>query len=171
MHCNDARPLVPAYVDGELSEAQAGLLRKHLLGCQPCRGRAQEDKALKRWFEPQAAAAVPPGFAARVARRAFAGDTGEGRPAEPAAEARGGKLLPFVLRLTAVAAALLLMLSIAVRMQGLPSGSNLRADDRAPVPVEEILQELDRLNTREAAAGETPEEPTPVPESSERPGR
>src|SRR5258705_12108957 len=83
MECNQAQPLIPSYLDGELSEPQAAPLRRHLLDCQPCRAGAQSEKNVKRWFSATAAIAVPKGFAARVARRAFAGDTGEPR-LEPA---------------------------------------------------------------------------------------
>jgi anti-sigma factor RsiW len=73
MECMDARPLVPSYLDGEISEAQAGPLRRHLLACPSCRASAQAGKHMKRWFEPTAIVPVPRDFAARVARRAFAG--------------------------------------------------------------------------------------------------
>jgi len=73
MECIDARPLVPSYLDGEISEAQAGPLRRHLLACPSCRASAQAGKHMKRWFEPTAVIPVPRDFAARVARRAFAG--------------------------------------------------------------------------------------------------
>lgn len=90
MNCNDAHPLIPSYLDGELSEAQAGPLRKHLLACQTCRTGAQSDKNLKRWFVASAAVPVPRDFAARVARRAFAGDRGlETMPALVASSERG----------------------------------------------------------------------------------
>jgi hypothetical protein len=157
IQCQDALPLVPLYLDGELSEAQAGPLRKHLLSCHPCRSSVQDDKALKRWFAagPVAAAAVPNGFAVRVARRAFAGDTGESE--RVAARTRGsfddepqeaGRLLQFVLALTTVAAAALLIAAIALRGDALPDTHRLRADE-APKPVVEVLQALDRLNEKE----------------------
>jgi len=73
MECGDARPLVPSYLDGELTEAQAAPLRKHLLACQACRAGAQADKNMKRWFAVTEPIAVPRGFSGRVARAAFAG--------------------------------------------------------------------------------------------------
>lgn len=73
MECGDARPLVPSYLDGELTEAQAAPLRKHLLACQACRAGAQAEKNMKRWFAATEPIAVPRGFSARVARAAFAG--------------------------------------------------------------------------------------------------
>ena len=71
MQCTDASRLISSYLDGELSEAQAAPLRKHLLACQRCRAEAQGEKNLKRWFVTADPVAVPEGFAARVARRAF----------------------------------------------------------------------------------------------------
>jgi len=114
MECQNARSMIPSYCDGELSEAQAGPLRQHLLDCQPCRGSAQDLKNLKRWFAAPAIVAVPDGFAARVARRAFQGDTGElvADASGAAVEQDGGRLLRFVLACTAVAAAVLLVLAI-----------------------------------------------------------
>jgi hypothetical protein len=153
MRCEDALPLVPTYLDGEVSEAQAAPLRQHLLACAACRGSAQEQKTLSRWFEPGAAAAVsiPTGFAARVARRAFAGDTGE-RPMAAAGDEERGRLLRFVLQVTAVAAALMLALAIALRSEELPPGDDLRAEDRVAPKVEDVVEKLERLNADDARA-------------------
>jgi predicted anti-sigma-YlaC factor YlaD len=49
--CEAARPLVPGYLDGELTEGQASPLRAHLLDCPACREIAKEGKSFKRWFE------------------------------------------------------------------------------------------------------------------------
>jgi hypothetical protein len=151
--CNDALPLVPAYLDGELSEARAGLLRKHLLGCHACRGTAQSGKTLQRWFAPRAEAsadprsaffvAVPSGFAARVARRALAGDSGEREYRLP--RAKSDNLLPFVLRATAIAAGLLFALAVGLQMQSRPETTHLSAESVAP-PVEHIVEQFDQLN-------------------------
>ncbi len=154
MDCQNARSLIPSYLDGELTQAQAGPLRQHLLDCQPCRGSAQDLKNLKHWFVPTAEVAVPRDFASRVARRAFQGDTGEGFEVAGGAIAlrepeSGGRLLRFVLTCTAVAAALLLVLALGVRQLGLPQSSRLVADDKAPVRVGPALEELDRLNRAE----------------------
>ncbi|MEE8467150.1 MAG: zf-HC2 domain-containing protein [Planctomycetota bacterium] len=139
MNCETARPLVPLYIDGELTEPRASSLRPHLLECPDCRGVVQGAKALKTWFVPTQPVSVPDGFAARVARRAFAGDRGlageSGRewvPAEwvPAAGARSHHetpILQFVLQAVAVAAVLLITLSIAIRRQELPDSEGLRA--------------------------------------------
>lgn len=154
MECHDARPLIPSYLDGEVTEAQAAPLRKHLLDCQPCRASAQSDKNLKRWFAAPAPVTVPRDFAARVARRAFAGDRGE-RFSEPAlaavpmvrpARAADEGHLRFVLTLTALAAGLLVVLSLAIRSSTLPSGAHLMADDQTTLSVDEALQRLDALN-------------------------
>ena len=50
LDCRNALPLVPLFVDGELSEAQAAPLRQHLMECPGCRAAASEEKALKRWI-------------------------------------------------------------------------------------------------------------------------
>jgi hypothetical protein len=175
--CTDARPLIMSYLDGELSEAQAAPLRKHLLGCQPCRASAQDMKNVRRWFVESDPVAIPREFSARVARRAFQGDRGDGygaaegarmesdlvvvpaarRPGALAARARhatpddGARTLRFVLALTTLAAALVVFASMAIRSLTLPGGADLRADDRTHVvPIERALEELDRLNAEDA---------------------
>ena len=168
MQCNNAQALVPSYLDGELSEAQAAPLRKHLLSCQPCRGLAQEGKVLKRWFVEGEPVAVPAGFAARVARRAFAGDTGESftgaaSAAMPAATAPPeGRLLRFVLQTTSLAAGFLLLLSIGLGNLTLPANRDMLADDSRDTTLDEALdrlQALDRAEPQasadEAVSGET----------------
>jgi len=167
MECQNARSMIPSYCDGELSQAQAGPLRQHLLDCQPCRGSAQDLKNLKRWFAAPASAAVPEGFAARVARRAFQGDTGElvlegagalaGDSAAPL-EQDGGRLLRFVLACTAAAAVVLLVLAIGVRQLGLPHGDRIVAEPPAP-SLDRALEELDRLNRAEKAPHALPRKP------------
>jgi len=176
MTCQDARPLVDAYLDGELSEARAGLLRKHLLDCHPCRTGAQDGRNLKRWFAAAraqedvltsraASSGVPSGFAARVARRAFAGDVGQSagsfasasvsaEDSEPvvAGPRREGSIFSFVLTATAIAAGVALMLAVGLRLQGRSTGSTMSADDRAPVPVRQVVEELERLNAAEPVA-------------------
>ena len=153
MKCNQAQPLIPSYLDGELSEAQAGPLRKHLLDCQPCRGSAQGEKNLKRWFVPEAHVAVPRDFASRIARRAFAGDRGERLLEQPASVivSRSGEdsNLRFVLQLTSLAAAALILLSLAIGSLKLPSGNKMQADSTREVKLERAIDELDRLNAAE----------------------
>jgi len=125
--CDAARPLVPSYLDGELSEAQASPLRAHLLDCPACREVAKEGKSLQRWFETESEPiTVPAGFAARVARRAFAGDPGLLVPEPPAIRPRR-PLLPFLLVASAVAAALLFVLAVAIQRESLPRTNGLDA--------------------------------------------
>jgi anti-sigma factor RsiW len=161
MQCNQTQTLIPSYLDGELSETQAAPLRKHLLDCQPCRAAAQGGKALKRWFVEDEPTAFPVGFAARVARRAFAGDTGTGEPfaetvAAQAGPGEGGRLLHFVLWTTAAAAGLLLTLSIGLRGLTLPDTRDARADSTTePLGVDQALDQLDELNRAEAAGAAT----------------
>jgi hypothetical protein len=155
--CNDARRLIPGYLDGQLQEAQAAPLRKHLLDCQPCRASAQSEKNLSRWFVQPKSVAVPRDFAARVARRAFAGDRGE-RFSEPVLAGAGGgavlsmrdeqRNLRFVLTMTAAAAALLLMVSLGIRSLSLPSGTSMLAENA--MTIEQAHQALDRLNSSAA---------------------
>lgn len=148
MKCDDATPLVPSYLDGELSEEQAGPLRRHLLECSACREVAQGEQTLKRWFVSEAAIPVPAGFAQRVARRAFAGDPG--LLVEEGAEVVRGderRIAGFVLGLTALAAAILLCLSLAIREQRLPSTPEVSAESYPAV-----LEELEQLNRSESAA-------------------
>jgi hypothetical protein len=159
--CQDALPLVPSYLDGELTEARAGLLRKHLLDCSICRNSAQDSKSLSRWFvTPQRLEFAPPtGFAARVARRAFAGDVGSNPELELAQPRESGRLLQFVLALTAVAAAVMLVAAVAMRTQHLPNANHLEAAT-PPASVDSVLLRLDELNRLEkqhpAADGSDP---------------
>lgn len=163
MQCNEARPLIPSYLDAELSEAQAKPLRKHLLDCQVCRASAQSDKNLKRWFVQPAAVAVPRDFAARVARRALAGDRGERFSAHPAglSPAAAGtyplhavpdedKSLRFVLTLTAIAAGLLFALALSIQSLRLPASDTMHADDMPYLSEKQALQRLDELNRKES---------------------
>jgi len=130
--CDDARPLVPSYLDGELTEVQASPLRTHLMDCPACREVAKEGKALARWFETDSARVeIPVGFAARVARRAFAGDPGLLVPEPPAVRQRRS-LLPFLLVATAVAAALLFVLAVAIQRESLPQSNRLDAKESRP---------------------------------------
>ncbi|MBI5434969.1 MAG: zf-HC2 domain-containing protein [Planctomycetes bacterium] len=163
MTCNEALPLVWSYLDGELSEAQAAPLRKHLLECHGCRNSAQHGKTLKRWFVRSAADEVAPrGFAARVAQQAFAAhhaaraaEASEYDEVETSAGASGeredGRVFAFVLRLTAIAAVALFVLSLVLRFQALPATSGLRADQRAEPTLEEVKRGLEELNAKEAA--------------------
>ena len=171
MDCRQAEPLIPSYLDGELSEVRAAPLRRHLLDCQPCRAGAQGEKNLKRWFPREASVSIPKGFAARVARRAFAGDSGESTltervlvphaaPAVPSARSEE-PVLQFVLALTAAAALVVIALAVSMRSWNLPSGSSLRAaDGRDKISVQDAIERLDRLNGAESGG-----EPAPSAES------
>ncbi len=161
LSCNNARSLVPSYLDGELSEEQSAPLRQHLLGCPGCREAAKDGKSLKRWFTEAARpdVLVPQGFAAHVARRAFAGDTGQGvAPGAPVHGEREEVLMPFVLRLCAVAAGLLFCFSIAIQRSSLPEGSGLDAQYRPPwekeAPVDVRLQAPKKLSEDEVEEDE-----------------
>jgi len=160
MDCRQAEPLIPSYLDGELSEVRAAPLRRHLLDCQPCRAGAQGEKNLKRWFPHEAASSIPKGFAARVARRAFAGDAGESTLVErvlqpqaaPAMRAVESEepIFQFVLALTAAAALVVIALAVSMRSWTLPSGTGLRAtDNRGQISVEDAIERLDSLNRAE----------------------
>lgn len=151
-NCRSFEPLIPSYLDGELSEAQAGPLRRHLLECPPCRRTVAGEKALKRWFVREPACAVPAGFAERVARRAFAGDPG--LEAAALAQPEEGRLLRFVLGLTSVAAATLLIVAGSMRSVSVPTGGRLGAEDDVPMKLEQVLSELERLAREEAGAQE-----------------
>lgn len=151
MECRDVRPLIPVYLDGELTEAQAAPLRQHLMDCPACRSAVQDERSLKAWFVEQRPVEVPAGFAARVARRALAGDTGE-RFEAPAVEAGEGRLLAFVLQVTTVAAGLLIALAIGTRALRLPDDGRLQADD---FDLGRALEQLDELNDAQRGTADT----------------
>lgn len=153
--CENARTLVPSYLDGELGEAQASPLRNHLLDCPSCREIAKEERALKRWFEarrvPNAMMPpVPDGFSSHVARRAFAGDRGTAwDEIEPALPRRSH--LSFLLGACAVAAAVVLVLALVIRRETLPKTTGLEAQQYRPpwLPAEAVpagVETLERLD-------------------------
>jgi hypothetical protein len=160
--CSDARPLVPSYLDGELTEAQAGPLRRHLLDCRSCRAGAQSGKNLKRWFVESEPVAVPRDFSARVARLAFEGGTVaapvlgdfELMPAAPPPRPKRGadeaKILQFVLRLTVAAALVALLASVAIQSLRRPSTAELRADDRPTMSLDQAVERLKQMNEQGA---------------------
>jgi len=158
MDCREARPLVPGYLDGELSEAQAAPLRKHLLACPGCRSITQAGKTIASWFVDEGPVEIPAGFAARVARRALAGDTGERWAAPLDADGDLG-LRGFVLQLTAVAAALVIALSIGFRTMSLPRTDDLRADDFSLESALEALDEMNREPLGEPSTSKADESP------------
>lgn len=158
LSCENARTLIPSYLDDEVSEEQAAPLRQHLLECPDCREFAQDESSVKRWFSGAAShesghpvdSGVPAGFAERVARRAFAGDPGQLTPEpagrEAAASAESGRILPFVITLTAAAAILLFSLSTAIRFRELPSDQDVGASGQRPY--DQLIDELREVNER-----------------------
>ncbi len=173
MSCENASGLVPSYLDGELSPEQSHALREHLLDCRDCRELAKEGKTFSRWFvDGDAARLVPDGFAARVARRAFAGDPGARDPAEVPAALPRRQHLTFLLRAVTAAAAVLLVLAIGIQRRGLPSGEDLRAQSLAPwerpgaQPAPDLPVERPALETPEEddAEGQEASPPADPPE-------
>lgn len=164
MNCNHATILIGPYLDGELNEAQAGPLRRHLLACAGCRTGVQAHKDMRRWFVEPEPVAVPAGFAARVAQAAFAGEAlatpGPGQPRQaprgadprPAAAPSGeGRLLRFVLGMTSVAAAATIMIVLFTRDNRLSEGAGLRADERPRLTMDQAVEELEALQRAEGA--------------------
>ncbi len=155
MDCKDCEPLIPGYVDQELSEAQSGPLRQHLMDCPACRKALAGQKSLERWFASPAAeeAEVPAGFAQRVARRAFAGDRGQVESEglrdlvlQPAMAVEGPEapIYSFTMWATAAAAAVLLVVSGMLFQLQVGDGPNISADNGGPTK-EDMLQDLDNL--------------------------
>jgi len=167
MNCQRAEGLVPTYMDGELSEAVAGELRRHLMECPACRELAKAETSLKRWFVPGRPVEPPQGFAARVARRAFAGDPGllaDGGTLVPAApplvaDAEGAgreRLFRFTLHLTAAAALFVILLSIAMQRSTLPDSHRLQAEEDRTL--NQLLYERNALEEQELLEQERLEE-------------
>jgi anti-sigma factor RsiW len=173
--CLNAGSLVPSYLDGELSEGRAAPLRRHLLACPSCREVAKGETALKRWFSEgeEPPVEIPHGFAARVARRAFAGDPGRSYSLPEASFAAAPSFdrssqLPFLLKLTAVAAGLLFVFALTIQNRSLPGGEQLDASERiAPweresmIPFPAHLE--DPLEMPSASPEIAPEEELPHP--------
>ena len=165
MNCKDCLPLIPSYVDEELSEAQAAPLRQHLMDCRICRKALLGEKAFKRWFDFDLASdvAVPDGFAERVARRAFAGDGGSALAFESSAagfdeDDSSQPILQFVLRATAIAAGLLLVVSVLTFSTRLPDGSNVHGTTTI-LEKDQILKELELLADPASSVGLPQAEP------------
>ena len=164
MNCESARPLIPLYLDGELTEPRASVLRPHLLECPNCRGVAQGAKALKTWFVPTEPVSIPDGFAARVARRALAGDRGFALESERAQASTGlagereeTPILQFVLQAVAVAAVLLITLSIAIRLklQWIDIALDQLQELRLRQKVEGLIQHVEYALIAQLADGST----------------
>ena len=157
--CSKTQNLAPGYLDGELSEEQAGPLRKHLLECPACRELVKNETMLKRWFVEQPSPAVPAGFAARLARRALAGDPGllspERRARGPELEqARVRGITTFVQGIAAAAAIVLIGFSAAIRSEELPATNELEAEEG----LGELFRQLDRENRLESLERRHPRE-------------
>ena len=69
-YCHDYAPLLSAFVDGELSAEERGMLLAHLDECEACREYLCELEAMHAAFGEFEEAEVPEGFAARVLERA-----------------------------------------------------------------------------------------------------
>ena len=152
LQCEEARPLIGSYADGELTEAQATPLRQHLMSCAACRVLVQDQKALERWFAPSPTVEVPAGFAERVARRAFAGDRGE-TSVTAGTEADSAGIESFLFRLASLAAAAAILFAVMIQQQSRPSTDSMKAGENAP-SLEELRRELDQLNAAEPLVDE-----------------
>lgn len=161
IQCEVVRALVPTYVDGEVSETVASTIRRHLIDCPACRAVAQEEQSLRQWFVAGPEVEVPDGFAARVARRAFAGDVGFLPAAAPAATAAepgrpSGRVLSFTRTLVAVAAGGLVAITLVLASAGRPEVADLDAGQG----LDEALAELDEENQR-LGSGDAELDPEP----------
>ncbi|HKT98552.1 MAG TPA: zf-HC2 domain-containing protein, partial [Paraburkholderia sp.] len=67
MNCDEARPLVDASVDRELSAADEWRMREHLAGCAQCRRAAANVQAISRMTRAAPYHRAPEGLAARIA--------------------------------------------------------------------------------------------------------
>lgn len=147
MRCDVVLALVPTYVDEEVATSVASSVRQHLMDCQACRGAVQEETSLRQWFVPTEEIEVPAGFAARVARRAFAGDEGRASVTlapetlapvtlapvtlTPTAPPEAGRLLSFSMGLVAVAAAAMIAVTLFIGGGPNPGAQDLRATDES----------------------------------------
>ncbi|WP_322033038.1 anti-sigma factor family protein [Paraburkholderia sp. J76] len=66
MNCNEARPLVDASVDRELSAADEWRVREHLAGCEACRRVADDAQAISRAIRAAPYHRAPAGLEARI---------------------------------------------------------------------------------------------------------
>lgn len=161
--CADAEPLIPRFVDGELSGAQGDALRHHLMECAACRSLVQEETSQRQWFVPSEEVPVPEGFAARVTGLAFAGGGHELTPVGSAPKLRlvsgGSHAVRFQMALSAAAAVLLIVTGFLIARGHTGAdigGGGLQADE----------SELERIEQENAA-----EEEALRKEAAERSGR
>ncbi|MEM1448246.1 MAG: zf-HC2 domain-containing protein [Planctomycetota bacterium] len=183
MRCDVVLALVPTFVDGEVTESVASSVREHLKDCRSCRAAVQEERSLRQWFVPTEDVEVPDGFAARVARRAFAGDEGlapvapntfdpeagyseagvlvpfatAGATAGALAVRDGHGLLAFSRTLVAAAAAAMVAVTLIIASGGHPASQGLGASQ----DLDEALEALDEENRSlldDEDPAETPDE-------------
>lgn len=169
MDCKDCLALVPSYIDQELSDVQAAPMRQHFMDCPACRKALSGETSLKRWFVagPKEDVEIPPGFAQRVARRAFAGDQG-GSLDEAfgvAVDSDETPIYSFVLAATAAAAAILLIVSGLLFQVHLGDGDNVHADN--PQTLEDLLRQADILADPSSGSGSGVEGPSPLEDMSD----
>lgn len=171
--CERIVALAPTYVDGEVrSEATASAVRRHLIDCASCRAAVQDETTLRQWFVPTEEVEVPEGFASRVARRAFAGDTGESsregdfvlRPVAPSSAAleERRRFADFAIALTAVAAAALILVTLMIASDeraGVDANGGLSAGPQ----LDEQLRALEAENRVLEAGARRPSAVSPRP--------
>ncbi|MEO8551561.1 MAG: zf-HC2 domain-containing protein [Kofleriaceae bacterium] len=66
MTCDDVRPQLTAYLDGELEDDRGSAVRGHLRGCEPCRTAADTEAALRDGLRALPSPDVPATLWARV---------------------------------------------------------------------------------------------------------
>lgn len=67
--CRDIDKLLSAYVDGELSRAEARCVVSHLASCHSCRGEAADLERVKRILTEESKPGMPEWLAARIQER------------------------------------------------------------------------------------------------------
>ena len=168
MNCEQAEKMIARSVDGELAVKEVGALRRHLAECEGCAALASEARDLKAWFVTDTPVEVPSGFAQRVATKAFA-QAGERevragfspQVLTPEFSSPQGGVVQgsfgagpkdrFLMGLTALAAALLLALGMALYVQRANQSYELDADD------ESLQEAIDGLNdVQNAPNGQAP---------------
>jgi anti-sigma factor RsiW len=78
MNCDEARELLDALADGELADAERGLVEQHLATCPGCRDEFAAIRALSAQVRRAAGFATPGGLDGRI-RQALAADEDETR--------------------------------------------------------------------------------------------
>ncbi|WP_395066287.1 anti-sigma factor family protein [Paraburkholderia silvatlantica] len=89
MNCNEARPLVDASVDRELSAADEWRVREHLAGCEACRRVADDAQAISRMIRSAPYHRAPAGLAARIVAALPATDVPPAKATPSPTPARG----------------------------------------------------------------------------------